>query len=295
MFRPMLAGKADVSLLRWPVLASPKIDGLRVTIFGGVGYSRSQKVLPNRHFQECVRRYADILEGMDGEVVVGPANAPDVYRRSMSEIMSADGEPEFSILVFDVAGMDGANYIRRHAEFQSRLVGMSPLASPLTQIDIVGQSELLSYEEHCLSQGYEGVMLRDPMALYRQGRASPRSGELLKLKRYADAEAIVIGVQEEMHNANEAQLSETGYTKRSSHKENRHGKGRMGALVVRGVTAYRDVEFQVGSGFDAAQRLSMWESPPIGQLIKFRYFEGGSKDAPRFPVFIGFRDGRDLL
>lgn len=31
-----------------------------------------------------------------------------------------------------------------------------------------------------------------------------------------------------------------------------------------------------------------------GQLVKFNYFEVGSKGAPRFPVFLGIRHEEDL-
>jgi DNA ligase-1 len=32
----------------------------------------------------------------------------------------------------------------------------------------------------------------------------------------------------------------------------------------------------------------------MDKLAKFRYFPHGMKDAPRHPVFIGWRDERDL-
>ena len=49
-----------------------------------------------------------------------------------------------------------------------------------------------------------------------------REGYLLKVKRFVDGEALVIGVTEPMHNANEAKTNELGRTARS-HKKAGHG------------------------------------------------------------------------
>lgn len=298
VFRPMLAGKADLQTLRWPVLASAKIDGLRVTIRDGVPYSRSQKPLPNLHLQECVRRMGPLANTLDGEVVVGDVRDPAVYRRSMSEIMSVHGQPAFGILVFDRVAP--GPYLLRAQDAGERIRAMLRGVWPEAPIEMLPQerihsrAELDAYEERIVQEGYEGVMLRDPASLYKQGRASSRTQELLKLKRYEDGEAIVVGVEEEMHNANVAVISETGYTKRSSHGANQHGKGRLGALVVRGVTVCPGVEFRVGSGFTAADRERLWGDPPIGLTVRVKYFATGSKDAPRFPIFQGFRDPADM-
>lgn len=32
----------------------------------------------------------------------------------------------------------------------------------------------------------------------------------------------------------------------------------------------------------------------IGSTVKYKYFEIGVKDKPRFPIFCGFRDKRDM-
>jgi len=135
-------------------------------------------------------------------------------------------------------------------------------------------------------------MLRDPEALYKMGRATVTGGQLFKLKTFVDAEAEIIGYEEEMRNDNVAKKNEVGATKRSSHKENMVGKDRLGALVVR----MGEIEFSIGSGFNASQRESMWAEKEelIGQLVKFKYFPTGSKDKPRFPVFLGIRHPEDL-
>jgi DNA ligase-1 len=57
------------------------------------------------------------------------------------------------------------------------------------------------------------------------------------------------------------------------------------------------VSFKVGNGFELKERVDLWAAPTIGllgKIIKYSYFPTGSKEKPRFPVFRGFRDKRDM-
>ena len=68
----------------------------------------------------------------------------------------------------------------------------------------------------------------------------------------------------------------------------------MGALQVRDVGT--GVEFDIGTGFTEGDRLALWaiRDDLAGDVIKYKFFAGGVKDKPRFPVFLGFRDSIDL-
>ena len=55
-FKPMLAGKADLDNIKFPVMASPKLDGVRVIVHDGVVYSRNFKRIPNDHVQALFGR-----------------------------------------------------------------------------------------------------------------------------------------------------------------------------------------------------------------------------------------------
>jgi DNA ligase-1 len=72
------------------------------------------------------------------------------------------------------------------------------------------------------------------------------------------------------------------------------GMNTMGCLNVRDLKS--KVEFSIGTGFDADLRKHIWEGRKcvLGKIVKYKYFAGGSKDKPRFPVFLGFRDKRDM-
>jgi DNA ligase-1 len=149
---------------------------------------------------------------------------------------------------------------------------------------------LLKLEAEMLEQGYEGLILRDGHAPYKMGRSTVKEGYLLKLKRFTDAEFEVIGFEERMHNANEASTNELGRTKRSSCMAGLEGRGDLGALVVRRAGG---LVFNVGTGLNDADRQEIWnhQDKYLGQMAKVKYFAIGMKDAPRHPVFLGWRLG----
>ncbi len=68
----------------------------------------------------------------------------------------------------------------------------------------------------------------------------------------------------------------------------------MGSLKVRDVKT--GVVFEIGTGFDQALRDLFWDrrGDYPGHIVKYKHFAGGSKDKPRFPVFLGFRDEGDM-
>jgi DNA ligase-1 len=59
---------------------------------------------------------------------------------------------------------------------------------------------------------------------------------------------------------------------------------------------YKDVEFKIGSGFDDAERIRIWNERDryLGLIVRFKYFPLGSKDKPRFPTFEGWRSKEDM-
>ncbi len=99
----------------------------------------------------------------------------------------------------------------------------------------------------------EGLMLHHENALYKAGR----SASLMKLKKYQDDEAIVIG-----------------YTA---------GKGKyLGQLGALKVKTKDNITFKIGSGFSDNQRAN---PPKIGTTITFKYNGLTQAGIPRFARF----------
>lgn len=284
-FKPMLAAKApDGSALRFPLLASPKLDGIRCCIVDGVPMSRNLKPIPNRFIRERI----SWLPFFDGELIVGNPTGADVWNRSNSGVMSRDGESDFTFHVFDLVDHPG-DFLGRLERAREWITGANAPCLSVESVDhhtVWSAAELDAFEAKCLAAGYEGVMLRDPAGPYKHGRSTAREGWLMKLKRFEDHEAIVTGVVEQMHNGNEATRDELGRAKRSTHAAGKTGKGTLGALSC----AYGGITFELGTGFDDATRAALWQSPPIGAAVTFKcqgFTPGDGK--PRFPVFKGLR------
>jgi DNA ligase-1 len=299
-YKPNLAATlTKPELIKFPVYCSPKIDGIRCVVFDGVAYSRSLKSIPNPFVQAFVKENADWLEGLDGELVVGSDTDPNCMQNSMA-VMSKKGEPDFTFHVFDRV----VSYFALNTSFQARRSMVrsltnyrkNPRVRAVEQLLRTNLDDLDTLESCYLADGYEGMMIRNPEESYKFGRSTEREGGLVKVKRFTDAEAEVIGFVEEMHNENEATRSETGATERSTSKAGLVGKGTLGALVCRHIDDPDGTTFNIGTGFTAAQRVDFWERRHeiVEQLVTFKYFNHGIKEAPRHPVFKSFRAKEDM-
>ena len=101
-------------------------------------------------------------------------------------------------------------------------------------------------------------MLRLGSSLYK----NQRNNDLLKFKKYADAEAIVI-----QHYSGKGKFT-----------------GMMGAILVEMPNKKR---FKIGSGFTNHERRN---PPPINSVITYKYFGLTNKGTPRFASFMRMRN-----
>lgn len=287
-FKPMLAGKADLDNIKFPVMASPKLDGVRVIVYDGVVYSRNFKRIPNDYVQALFGR--EECDGFDGELIVGNATSDTVFQATTSGVMTGAGKPDVTLHVFDFI-ISEYHFSSRHSEVKERARKLKHV-KVVPHVRINNLEELNAYEEECVAQGYEGIMIRDPQGKYKHGRSTTKEGGLLKIKRFEDDEAVVTGVEELMTNNNEQELDNLGHKVRSSKKEGMVPAGKLGALIVKHKTFG---EFKIGSGFTEDARIKLWRERDElkGRLAKFKYQPSGVKDKPRFPVFLGFRNKID--
>ena len=289
--KPMLACEADLTKLVYPVLASPKLDGIRCLIIDGMAMSRSLKPIPNKHVQRLFGRPE--LNGLDGELIVGEDSGHGVFQRTSSGVMSVDGTPAVWLHVFDDFQQINLGFKERFLVAKARAKA-SVKIQVVEHIKIMNEEALLHYESACLDNGYEGIMIRSVNGPYKKGRSTMKEGWLLKFKRFVDAEAVVTGFAPLMHNTNEAKTNELGQTERSSHKEGKIALALLGNLQVRDTKT--KVSFEIGTGFDHDTRKLLWigRNKLKGRIVKYKSQPVGVKDKPRFPVFLGFRDKRDL-
>ena len=284
-FKPLLAINADLDKIKFPCQVSPKLDGIRCIVRDGVAYSRNLKPLPNLYMQKKIKEMQ--VNDHDGEILVGDPTNADAFRQAMHGIMSEDEEPDFVFWAFDLITEELKD--KPYSERYELINLNNRVESPIVN----NMEELNSLEERWTSMGYEGLMVRSLNGRYKYGRSSVNEGILLKVKRFVDDEATIIGFQEGQHNANEATTDLLGHTERSSHKENKIPKGMLGSLIC---LTSEGKEFRLGTGFKEAERIHIWNNKEsyLGKLAKFRYQPCGMKDLPRFPSYLGIRERIDL-
>jgi DNA ligase 1 len=118
--------------------------------------------------------------------------------------------------------------------------------------------KLMQRLDEAVDGGAEGLMLRLGGSGYRSGR----SNDLLKVKQYQDAEAVVV-----RHLPGQGKF-----------------EGLMGSLLVE---LEDGRQFRIGSGFTDEDRAS---PPDPGTTITFKYYGLTATGLPRFASFLRIRN-----
>ena len=144
--------------------------------------------------------------------------------------------------------------------------------------NIEGQNRFVELNKSAVEGGYEGVMIKDPQAMYE----CKRTHSWLKSKPFIEVTLKVVSVEEG-----------TG-----------RNEGRLGAILVEGQDDGYKYSLSCGSGFSDIQRDEYWSKRDdlIGQLVEIRAdAKTRSQDAetfslrfPRFKCFRGFKAGEKV-
>jgi DNA ligase-1 len=284
----------DIDKLTWPKMASPKFDGVRCTIEPSGATSRTGILIPNKYIQQMLR--SPELLGMDGELIVGSPTTKTVFSDTMSGTMSVAGEPSFTFYVFDNRLDFDRPWRMRNSMVHRILRSHRGPVQAVLQTQVESAEDLMLYEDHIVGAGYEGVMLRDPQAAYKFGRCCTRTPWLLKVKRFTDSEAVILSVEEGSKNTNAAELDNLGRSKRSSSKAGKVPNGTFGRFHVQDI--HTGVKFYMGTwlGSTAKHKADLWAQRDTlpGKILKYKFQAVGTKDAPRLPIILGFRDPMDF-
>jgi len=236
-----------VSVTGWWM--SEKLDGVRGYWDGETLWSKNGHPLhPPAEFIAGLPPFA-----VEGELWAGRNR----FENTVSMVMQDNPHPGWLTLqlaIFDVPQEQGS--------FQQRIVKAqdwfqhhpSPYAYVISQIPIQSVCHMEAELERILQAGGEGLIVRDPQAGYTAGR----SNSILKVKRYEDAEAVVV-----------EHLAGTG-----------RNQGRLGALRVKRADG---VQFKIGSGFSDEERLA---PPAVGSVITYKFYGLYQSGLPKFPVYL---------
>jgi DNA ligase-1 len=313
--KPMLASDYEESKIRFPVIAQPKIDGVRSLNMDGTLTGRSLKKHAN-FYTTTFFSHTDLI-GFDGEMAAEYECHPDLCRLTTSALSRIAGHPFILWWAFDYIAEQTKDlpYSERMKALNARVDDLRSYGGaphPAQYIRVVpsvlvrNMEELLAFDQKCLDMGFEGTIIRDPEGKHKQGRSTVREGGLLRIKRFIDAEIVVTEILEGEMNGNDAQLNELGLQFRSSHQENMVPNGMVGAMMGRlladvvsdGTTLFKAGEIvKVGAGkMPHEDRVKFFNNPELllEQIVKFKLFPKGVKDKPRFPTFQSLRSPTDM-
>jgi DNA ligase-1 len=311
--KPMLASDWDESKLRFPLIAQPKIDGVRALNMLGTLTGRSLKQFKNRHITSLFSHSA--LIGLDGELAAERDTHPDLCRLTTSATGTIEGQPFVLWWLFDYVTVETKNfsYHERLLRLFERVAVIGHEAPRLAaHLRVIPSSvarnieELEEFDSRWLELGYEGTIIRAMDRPHKQGRSTPTEGGLLRIKRFVDFEFTVHEIIEGDENQNEAQVNELGHTFRSSHQENKVPNGMIGAMLGRTTSVVMDShkvlfeagqEVRVGAGcLSHDQRKYYFQNQAEFKALthKGKFFPKGIKDKPRFPTWQAFRQAEDI-
>lgn len=293
----LLAADIDLKKVRFPVYASPKIDGFRSMVYQSSLRTRSNKPLANNYVRD---KLSDpLFDRLDGELCCGEPTDPLVFKRSSSLLRKIKGEPDFTWWLFDDSTWDTMHFERRLDSVYSRVSDLNDAGYDFVKAVphkiISNIDELREFEAEQIALGYEGIMVRDPQGIYKWGRSTVDEGILLKWKRVSIEEAVIVDCVELMHNENEAFINELGRTARRTLKDNLAPSGMIGAYVVKSPKYEREFRVSCGS-MDHDQRRVAWNCREMsrGAVVKFKFFGYGNYEVPRQAIFEDYRPAFDM-
>ena len=167
-----------------------------------------------------------------------------------------EGWREITYQIFEVPNQEGGLMMRLEVLKEWLKKNPNEFIKIIPQQICRGSAHLKEILDEVERKGAEGLVVRDPDALY----IGKRTSKALKVKTNQDDECIV-----------------RGYTKG-------HGKfeGLVGALICE----WRDKRLKIGSGLSVEERKN---PPALGSEITFKYNGLTKYGNPKFPVFLRVR------
>lgn len=194
---------------------------------------------------------------LDGELWIGRGTFEQLVSTVRKDNPIDSEWKQVKYMIFDLPAST-ATFTDRLTELHQLLENAnSAYLELIEQFRVNNHDDLMQRLDQVIAAKGEGLMLHNGNAIYCAGRTR----DVLKVKRFEDAEATVI-----------AHLP---------------GKGKyqkmLGALLLKTEDGKR---FRIGSGFSDAERKN---PPPIGSSVTYRFTGKTKNDIPKFASFIRIR------
>ncbi|MGI4813197.1 MAG: hypothetical protein ACRYGG_07665 [Janthinobacterium lividum] len=276
---PMLAQDFEKKKkkLEYPVFVQPKLDGCRAM----AKWEGDRVVLTSRngkewefvpHINEALEKFLPRGCEFDGELYIHGKTFQEITRlikKTKPETLTVEYH------VYDLPNSSGNPFLRFSVRreilaeifIDSKVIDNDfPIKHVNTRMAFT-EGEVISMHDMYVQEGYEGAIVRVPNGLYLYGY---RSNDLLKVKKFDDAEFTVVGYSS--------------------------GVGRYEGAVCWHCATEERREFKVNPKTTISDKQQLFQNAEsyIGQKLKVRFFGRSEDNIPRFPVGLGFRLEQDI-
>ena len=228
---------------------SEKLDGVRAYWDGKELFTKNgNKIYAPIWFTKDLPNFE-----LDGELWTKRDDFENIQNIVLDKTPSKNWQ-EITYNIFEVPNQEG-NFFDRLKVLENHLKQNSIIhLKIIPQIKIKDTNHLNAFLENLVSKKAEGVIIKN----YTKSYFSGRSSDILKYKKFYDAEGKVIGIS---------------YNKDKSFK----------SLKI----DFNGKIFNLGGGFSDKQKLN---PPQIGQTVTFKYYSLSKNGIPKFASFIRVRE-----
>lgn len=228
---------------------SEKLDGIRAYWNGKELLSKNgNKIYAPKWFTKDFPTF-----NLDGELWTKRADFENIQNIVLDKKPSKDWS-QITYNVFEVPEEKGFFLQRLKKIKQWNKKNKNKYIKIIPQIKCINKKQMNNYLDKLINQKAEGLIVKNPNLEYFKGRSS----HILKVKKFKDAEALVIGIN--------------------------YKKNKFKSLVLK---LPNDVVFNLGNGFTKLEKM---DPPKIGQTITFKYYGLTKYLKPKFASFLRIRE-----
>jgi DNA ligase 1 len=293
-FKPQLCPneQVDLNTLKYPLLASAKLDGIRCIIKDGQLYSRSLKLIRNVHLRGLLSEITAYSKAHD-VILDGELYCFTVPFNELSGIIRSDDKElpiDLKFWCFDILDGKDRPFVDRIKQYEK--LNFRKL-QPCVQYLASNAEEVQLAFEQSIRDGFEGLILRNPESKYKFGRARVKENIAYKVKLFETFDAKITGVVRatKVDENAEKTINELGYSVTSQKKDDRIFIDKACAFIV----MHNGKELKVVLAMTDEEKKEIWLNKHnyIGKTIEYKGMTIGSKDLPRHPVMIRYRKDKD--
>jgi len=255
----MLASKMNLSKIRYPVWASPKLDGMRGQYVNGdrIVTRTGKPVVGVDHILKELRKFD--MPPLDGELMIPGLH----FQQSLGQLRSNNPSPKAVFYVFD--HIDLSLRFEDRLDVISSLKGKSDTVKVVRHVLVKSEDELIALYRRCIDHGLEGLVVKTTGHKYQQ----TRSKDWMKMKEVGSVDVPIIGYEE----------GEGKY------------EGTLGAVIV----LFEGRANRVGTGFSDQERNEFWSNRDkyLDKIMEVQYHEITMDGNLRHARFFRMRGDKD--